>query len=180
LIRQSIAKRYAKGLFAAGEKDGRYRDYLEQLGEILSLVEKEPRIGKSLMVPLLEMDKRKMVLAELVKALGMAPTLAALLGLLLEKNRMGYLPSVLEAYGELINEKEGLVKGVGYSAYPLSPAAVQQIEEALGQRLNKKVQLHFTQDSSLIGGVKVVVGGVRIDGTVRRQFELLNESLMKE
>jgi F0F1-type ATP synthase delta subunit len=42
------------------------------------------------------------------------------------------------------------------------------------------VELAVTQDRELIGGVKVVVGGLRIDGTVRRQLEILNERITKE
>ncbi len=62
-----------------------------------------------------------------------------------------------------------------------SPAeAKARIEEALSQKLKKKVDLTVTEDRQLIGGVKVVVGGLRIDGTIRRQLEILNERIMKE
>jgi len=38
LISQSIAKRYANGLFAVGERDGKYREYLEELDGLLKLL----------------------------------------------------------------------------------------------------------------------------------------------
>jgi F-type H+-transporting ATPase subunit delta len=180
LIKQSIAKRYARGLLAVGEKDGLYREYLQQLEEFLLVVEKGPKIERALMVPLLEMDKRKALLSDIVKALGMGKAPGALLGLLLERNRMSYLPSICDAYEEMVNEKEGLVKGVGFSAYPMTDAAKARLEEALGARLSKKVRLDMREDKSLIGGIKVIVGGLRIDGSVKRQLELLNESMMKE
>ncbi|MGD0229411.1 MAG: ATP synthase F1 subunit delta [Syntrophorhabdales bacterium] len=180
MIRQSIAKRYARGLFAVGEKDGKYTDYLRGLQEILSTVEGEPRIGKALMLPLFEMDKRKAVLSDLMGLLGAAPPVAALLGLLLERNRMNYLPLIRDAYEEMVDDREGRVKGIGYSAYPVSDKVKSRIEEALGERLNKKVQLQIREDKDLIGGIKVIVGGMRIDGSVKKQLELLNESMMKE
>jgi F-type H+-transporting ATPase subunit delta len=180
LIRLSIARRYARGLFAVGEKDGRYKEYLGQLDEFLQVVEKGPKIEHALMLPLLEMDKRKELLADIIKALAMEAAPAALLGLLIERNRMNYLPSICDAYEEMVDDKEGLVKGVGYSAYPVSEAAKTQIEEALGAKLSKRVQLDMREDKDLIGGIKVIVGGLRIDGSVKRQLELLNESMMKE
>jgi len=67
-----------------------------------------------------------------------------------------------------------------YSAYPLPDGTKARIEEALGERLNKKVELRSEEDKELIGGLKVIVGGMRIDGSVKRQLELLNESMMKE
>ncbi len=180
MIRQSIARRYAKGLFAVGEKDGKYRDYLQQMADVLSVIEAGPQIGRALTLPLLEIEKRRELLGELVRAVSAAPAPAALLSLLLERNRVNYLPLICETYEAMVNEKEGVVKGVGYSPYPMSEDAQRRLEEALGERLEKKVQLDIRQDASLIGGIKVIVGGLRIDGSVKRQLELLNESMTKE
>ena len=180
MIKQSVARRYARGLFAVGERDGRFKEYLDQLDLFLQVVDKGPKIERALMLPLLEMGKRKELLSDIIKALAIMPAPSALLYLLIERNRMNYLPSILNAYEEMADEKEGLVKGVGYSAYPVTEDVLAQIEEALGARLEKRVQLEMREDQSLIGGIKVIVGGLRIDGTVRRQLELLNESMMKE
>ena len=180
MISHSIAKRYAKALFGAGEKDGNYKNYLGELGAILDLVEKEPRLRTTLMLPLLEMAKRRDLLSEVVRLLGVSPPVAGTLQMLLEKNRITYLSLVREEYSQLVDEKEGRVKGVLYTAYPLASDAKARIEEALGHRLQKKVELAVTEDRDLIGGVKVIVGGLRIDGTVRRQLDILNERIMKE
>jgi len=180
LIRQSIARSYAKGLFAAGVKDGRYKDYLRQMKEILEVVNGAPRIQKALALPLFEMGKRKELLSGFMAALDVSPPVAALLGLLLERNRMTYLVAIHDAYEQLVDDKEGRVRGTMYSAYPLPDGTKARIEEALGERLNKKVELRSEEDKELIGGLKVIVGGMRIDGSVKRQLELLNESMMKE
>jgi len=180
LIRQSIARRYAKGLFSVGVKDGRYRDYLGQMDEALSVLKTEPRLDRALVLPLLKMEQRKDILADFTKALGLSNTLVALLALLLEKNRMNYLSLIRNAFEEMANDREGIVKGVGYSAYPLSDDAKIKLEQALGDRLTKKVLLEVKEDKDLIGGIKVIIGGYRIDGSVKRQLEVLNESLMKE
>ncbi len=180
MIRQSIARRYAKGLFAAGEKDGKFKEYLQQMNDILSIVKKEPKLEKALMIPLLEMEKRKEILMDLVRALSLAPTVANLLQLLLDRNRLDYLPLMHDVYAEMVDEKEGRVKGVAYSPYPVADEAKSRIEKALGERLNRQVQLDIKEAKALIGGIKVVVGGLRIDGSVKRQLELLNESMMKE
>jgi F-type H+-transporting ATPase subunit delta len=180
LISHSIAKRYAKALFGAGEKDGNYKKYLGELDALLKFVEEEPRLRTTLMLPLLEMAKRRDLLSEVVRLLGISPTVAGTIEMLLEKNRTTYLPLVKEEYAALVDEKEGRAKGVLYTAYPLASEAKTRIEEALSHRLQKKVELAVTQDNELIGGIKVVIGGLRIDGTVRRQLEILNERIMKE
>jgi F-type H+-transporting ATPase subunit delta len=180
LIRHSIAKRYAKALFAVGEKEGKYKTYLEELGSLLEAVETEPRLKTTLMLPLLEMAKRRELLSDVARILDLSPPVAGTLQMLLEKNRIVYIPLVREMYAELVDEKEGRVKGIIYTAYPLSSDAKARIEEALSGRLQKKVELAVAEDNNLIGGIKVVVGGLRIDGSVRRQLEILNERIVKE
>ncbi len=180
MIRHSIAKRYAKALFEVGEKEGKYGKYLEELHALLDLVEAEPRLKTTLMLPLLEMAKRRDLLSDVVRMLDISPPVTGTLQMLLEKNRIGYVPLVRDMYAELVDEKEGRVKGILYTAYPLTGDVKTRIEGALGKRLQKRVELAVTEDKDLIGGVKVVVGGLRIDGTVRRQLEVLNERIMKE
>jgi F-type H+-transporting ATPase subunit delta len=180
LIRHSIAKRYAKALFEVGEKEGKYRKYLDELGSILETIEAEPRLKTTLMLPLLEMAKRRELLSEVVRILDISPPVAGTLQMLLEKNRVSYVPLVKEMYGDLVDEKEGRIKGALYTAYPVSGDVKARIEEALSGRLQKKVELAVTEDKNLIGGIKVVVGGLRIDGSVRRQLEILNERIVKE
>jgi F-type H+-transporting ATPase subunit delta len=180
LIRQSIARRYAKGLFAVGVRDGKYREYLGQIDGILGVFTTEPKIRAALMMPLLEMERRRDILSDLAGVMELSPVVAALMDLLLENNRVNYLPMIRETYEDMANAKEGIVKGVAYSAFPVSDDAKSRVEEALGTRLNKKVHLSVKEDVDLIGGIKVIIGGTLIDGSVKRQLELLNESMMKE
>jgi F-type H+-transporting ATPase subunit delta len=167
-------------LFAVGDKDGKYGTYFEDLQQIMGVVEANVNLKNALMLPLLEMNKRRDLLSDVVRALAISPTVANLLQLLLENHRIDYLPFIRNVYAELVDEKEGRTKGQIFTPYPLPDDTKARIEKALGERLGKQVQLSAVEDKSLIGGVKVVVGGLRIDGSVRRQLELMNESILKE
>jgi F-type H+-transporting ATPase subunit delta len=181
LIRQSIAKRYAKGLFAVGEKDGQYKGYLAELENILGLFEKEQRLKKALMLPLLEIQKRKEILSDTMRISGTSLPLANMLTMLLERNRMSYLPIIRDVYSDLVDDKEDRARGTVWTAFPLDPALLNKIEDALKAKFRKKeVILSTIEDKSLIGGVKVAVKGTIIDGSVKRQLETLKENILKE
>lgn len=181
MIRQSIAKRYAKGLFAVGEKDGHYKGYLAELENILGLFEKEQRLKKALMLPLLEVQKRKELLSDTMRLSGISLPLANMLTMILERNRMSYLPMIRDVYSDLVDDKEDRARGTVWTAFPLDSTLLKRIEEALKERFNKKeIILSAIEDKSLIGGVKVAVKGTIIDGSVKKQLETLKENILKE
>jgi F-type H+-transporting ATPase subunit delta len=180
LISQSIAKRYARGLFAVGEKDGKYREYYKELDVILGYFKEERKLGNALMLPITEMSKRKELLGDVMRAFGASLPLANTFSMLLENNRMGYLPLIKDVYGELIDDKEGRVRGTLLSAYPLDDSTKLRIEEVLKKKLHKEVVLSTVEDKSLMGGVKVVIKGTILDGSAKRQLELLKENILKE
>ncbi len=180
MISQSIAKRYAKGLFAVGEKNGKYRDYLDEIEKILKVFDKEKQLGKTLMLPILEMKKRKELLGDVMKVLSVSIPLANLFSMMLEKNRMGYIHMIRDVYSNLVDEKEGRIRGTLYTAYPLADIMQRRIEEGLKNKLHKDVALQVIEDKALIGGVKVIVQGTIIDGSVKQQLETLKENILKE
>ncbi|HOJ43993.1 MAG TPA: ATP synthase F1 subunit delta, partial [Syntrophorhabdaceae bacterium] len=159
MISRSIAKRYARGLFAVGEKDGRYKEYLEEFNKLLDFFAKEPRLGRPLTLPILEMSKRKDILSEVLRTFKVSAPLSNLLMMLLERNRMNYLTTIRDVYNELVDEKEGRVRGTIWSAFPLDEETKRRIEGALKERLKKDVVLDLVEDKTLIGGVKVSLRG---------------------
>ena len=105
MISQSIARKYAKGLFNVGEKNGKYKEYFQEFEGVLKLFDKEDRLKKALMFPLVEVEKRKELLGDVTRMLQISSPLAALFTMLLENNRMTYLPLIKDVYGELVDEK---------------------------------------------------------------------------
>ncbi len=180
MISQSIAKRYAKGLFNVGEKNGKYKEYQAEIEGVLSVLDKEERLKRAIVLPLVEVEKRKEVLSDVMKSLKISSPLASMFTMLLEKNRMGYLNLIRDVYNDLVDEKEGRVKGTLWTAFPVSDEIKVKIEKELGTRLSKQVTLAVQEDKNLIGGVKVAIKGTIIDGSVKRQLHTLQENILKE
>jgi F-type H+-transporting ATPase subunit delta len=180
LISQSIAKRYAQGLFNVGEKNGKYKEYQTEIEGILSVLDKEERLKRAIVLPLVEVEKRKEVLSDVMKALAISSPLASMFTMLLEKNRMGYLNLIRDVYNDLVDAKEGRVKGTLFTAFPVGDDVRGKIEKELGEKLEKQVTLVVKEDKSLIGGVKVAIKGTIIDGSVKRQLHTLQENILKE
>ena len=180
MISQSIARKYARGLFNVGEKNGKYLEYYQEFKQVQDILNREDRLKRALMLPLIEIEKRKELLSDVVRMLQISAPLASLFTMLLENNRMSYLPLITDIYGELVDEKEGRVKGSIWSAFPLEESMKTRIEKELSAKLKKEVLLSSYEDKSLIGGIKVMIKGTIIDGSVKQQLAALKENILKE
>ena len=90
------------------------------------------------------------------------------------------LDDLLDEFIEMCNESLGVKKGKLYSTKELSKEEIAKIESAFDSKLNIKVQLENIVDTSLIGGVRVVINDHVYDGSLKNQLESLKSSLKKE
>lgn len=67
--------------------------------------------------------------------------------------------------------------GEAVSATPLGEAQLQALRAAIGKSLGLTVDLKTRVDESLLGGLRVTIGGRTYDGSVRTQLRALRERL---
>ena len=99
------------------------------------------------------------------------------LKLLIEKQRIDKIIDITDyvrikyAYA---GEEEVLLK----TSYPLDLELIKRIEDRLEKKFSKKFKFYIDMDSSLLGGIQVIIGNTIIDGSVRHRLSELKEKLM--
>ena len=179
MIDRKIARRYAKALLIIAKRESRVRELGDELSALLLLMEKVKRFWEVVNNPIHSLERRKGVLSEVSRATGMSPPLAGLLRLLLEKDRLKYLPLIISLYHEMADETMGRIRAIVRSAMELTSEETERIRERLASVTGKEVIVETVQDSSLIGGMVTKIGGVVLDGSLKTQLERMRESLAK-
>jgi F-type H+-transporting ATPase subunit delta len=106
------------------------------------------------------------------------PYLNDFIKVLIDHHRIDHFTDVAAAFASLVNATLGVDEGVLYSASRLDEASEKRIEEALSAKLGKKIALTQVVDPSLLGGVKVALGGKVYDGTLRNRLLDLRKTLL--
>ena len=107
------------------------------------------------------------------------PDLGKFLSLLVRNGRAPYLKRVLRTFVDLYCEASGLSHVILTSAVA-SEALQKRVVESVESSTGNKVLLETVVDPSLIGGYRVEVGGMMLDASVRRQFELLERNFIEK
>lgn len=91
--------------------------------------------------------------------------------------RLIILPEIQSLYESFRNQAENILPAICFTAVPLSNQQKEQFIEDLSKRFDRKIQMTFHIQDSLIGGFLIKAGDTVIDGSVRGQLKQLKETM---
>ena len=126
--------------------------------------------------PVVSKEKKKSVMAEIFgKKIG--SVVSQYLVAIIDKGREDILAEVLDQYFLLRDEQLGIVSVDVRSAVKFSTEQEKSLVRQLESYTQKKVRVSFSLDKVLKGGFVAKVGDTTLDGSIRRQLELLRSRL---
>ena len=174
----SVARRYAKAIFAIGVDRGNFELLGRELNELARLWKDSPALRQTLENPVFKLSQKRAVLQALLPRVAPARQVQSLALLLLDRGRIAILPALARAYEEMCDDRLGRVRALVKSAKPLNIASETEIRKALERHTGKKVLLTTQVDPSLIGGVVAQVAGMVLDGSVATRLSALKNRLL--
>jgi F-type H+-transporting ATPase subunit delta len=100
-----------------------------------------------------------------------------LIHLLVERDRVRILPAIAEEFALAWNEGRGVVAAAAVSAIDLDATQKLALAQALEKAAGKTVELTTSVDPTVLGGLRVTLGGRTLDGTVVTQLRALRRRL---
>jgi F-type H+-transporting ATPase subunit delta len=177
LIRDIIAKRYAKAYFALAQEQSSLLEARTELSAFVAFLKEQPELSGVLYNPVFEVVERKAVLIEILEKLDISSSLRSLLCILVEKNKIAYVGLVAENFSNLADAAQGRMKVEISSATELDENSQERLRCEFSRLTGKEVELEVEVDDSLIGGIVARYGGMVYDGSVRTQLNRFGESL---
>lgn len=177
MLSSSIARRYAKALSAIGQDDGQLEAYGDELSRVVKAHEASEELRDIWSNPAYSRESRLATITALVQHLKLSTSVGNLLQILVERERMGHLESIAQAYSDIVDSHVGRVRAVITSATPLPDEVAASLKEALEKESKAQITLSTQVDPSLIGGVVAQVGSTVLDGSVRAQLLALKKEL---
>lgn len=171
-----LARRYANALLLAAKAAGA----VDQVGSDLKSLHGallDRRVRALLQSPDLTSAERGRVLGRL--GTGRHQLVQNTIGLLQRRRRLEVLFDLEPEYRALVMRERGEVEGVVESPRPLGEAELQKLQ-ALAERLSgRRIALQVSIRPELIGGVRLRLGNVLYDGSVKTSLEQLEQSLLQ-
>jgi F-type H+-transporting ATPase subunit delta len=97
--------------------------------------------------------------------------------LLVERQRTGLIPDIVEGFQEAHLAERGIVVADVTTAEALDDTMQAAVRERLGQVVGKTVELRLHTDPNIIGGLVAQIGDQVIDGSVQTRLRRLRSRL---
>jgi F-type H+-transporting ATPase subunit delta len=175
---QALARRYAEALFLAARDRGELDRVNDDVFGALQLIKGEPRLQLLLECPdILTEDKENVIRSTFGGRVH--PLVADLMLLLLHKQRVPYLPDVLDLFLQRVEEHRGIVKAQVLTAVPLSNELSNQLRRTLETKTGLQVNLENRVGADRIGGVTVLLRDKILDGSLRHELNEMRRHLLE-
>ncbi len=168
-----IARPYAAALFGVIGKQPveSLRTVEAQLGVVAELFRREPKLLRAFESPAATPAKKRELLTAIGNTIGVGRETERLLAALAQHYRLRFVGEVVAAFRDLIDRREGMVRGHVEVPAPLNPAQLAGLSSALQQAMGVRVELDSRVRPELLAGFVVRLGSRVYDGSLRAQVQ---------
>ena len=175
----TITTPYAEAFLQVAEQGNEVDKVISQAKSILELWNDSPEFSQAMGSPVLEVDSKKAAI-ETIFAKKITPSFLNFLKLLADRQRIGFLDSVLERLLELYREQRNIALASVTSANALDEDQKKEILKKVKSIAGTdNLELDLKVNPDLIGGFIVNVGSKVIDASLAGQVRRLGLQLAK-
>ncbi len=173
-----VARRYAGALMEAVEEGGRIEPTAADLEVVAAALRGSRDLWLLAQSPVVSPAKKAAVFRAIF-ASRVGKLTMDFIDLVIAKQREQHLLEIVEQFGQLRDEKMGIVSVDVTSAVELTAPQNSALAGELERYTKKKVRVRVTVDKAIRAGLVVRVGDTVLDASMRRQLELLRARLLE-
>jgi F-type H+-transporting ATPase subunit delta len=170
------ASRYAAALLGVSDERGEMETVGRDISFLEELITKVPDFALFLKSPVVSKERKRQALTQIIGG-KTGETVGTFVLLLASKRREALLPDIISEFHRLRDVKTGVLNASAKSAAPFSPGQEKNLTGQLEKATGKRVRLKVSRDPALVGGFTVQYEDTVWDASVKRQLELLGETL---
>ena len=173
------SERYARALFEVS-KENNEQEKIENDAKNFQIILKESRDFQNFIKnPTQTISHQNEVIDLLSKRLNFSKNLKNFLLLLIEKRRIFFVKKILESFIKICSHKRGEIKASLISSKELSQIDLDKISDELSNTIGSNLKFNFTVDKELIGGLKLQLGSIMIDTSIKNKLKKYEQTLLE-
>ncbi len=173
------ASAYAQAWFDAAKDKHAEDKTFEETRALKDGIDNISALWAELSRPADEAGVKTEVIASFAKECGLSEVSTEALKLIAENGRLKLTKLILDEYKRLYYEDKGIIEIKAVSAVELSRAQNDKLKKILEKKLAAPVEIEYTVDPAVLGGLAIRYGSFLIDDTIKNKLCRIEQLLEK-
>ncbi len=171
-----IANVYGQALYDLAKDEGLTDKVLDQITVLDESFSQEPQFLQLLCAPSVPKEERCQILDDSFRG-QVHPYVLNFLKILTEKGYMRHFSNCCQLFLQQYNKDNGILPVKAVTPLPLSDEQRRKLVDKLSEVTGKTVSLQCRVDPECLGGVRLELDGIQVDGTVRHRLNEMHKLL---
>jgi|TARA_B100001093_G_scaffold419774_1_gene411460 F-type H+-transporting ATPase subunit delta len=173
------SERYSRALFEVA-KESRELEIVEKNVKIFqALLVNSSEIKNFIHNPTKNIEDQNKVINLLTEKLNFSKNLKNFFLLLVEKRRIFFIKKIIESFLKLCSAQRGEIKASLISSKELSETELENISKDLSISMKSNIKFDYKIDKDLIGGLKLQLGSIMIDTSIKNKLKKFEQKMLE-
>lgn len=178
MSQSSVSDRYARAIFELGVETGQLSAITDQVRRFAQVYSGSAELRAVLDNPIIEVEKRQAILADVSARVGLMGSALNLIKLLSSRKKLRVIADIARRLDRFSDEKAGVVRATVTSAKVMPESFYSRLVSELEAATARKIVLERREDPSLIAGFVTRIGDNTIDGSVKGRLNEIERQLV--
>ena len=176
-----VSRTYGEALFEVAEEAGEAKaaELLEEIETVEKIQAQNPKFDELMKHPGISKPEKLAIIRKVFQG-NVSKEREGFFEVVVSKDRYRDLPAIFSYFTEKVKEKQKI--GVAYvtTAIRLTPEQEKAVEgKLLATGGYRKMEMHFSVDTAIIGGMIIRIGDRVVDSSIRTKLDDLTKQLLK-
>ena len=172
------SERYSRALFEISEESGELNKIEMDIKNFKNLINSNLEIKNFFKDPTQSISQQNKAINLFATKLNFSKNLKNFLLLLVEKRRIFFVNKIFESFLKLCSRKRGEVNASLISSKELLPSELEKISKELSASMGLNLKFDFKVDKELIGGLKLQLGSIMIDTSIKNKLKTYEQAML--
>jgi len=173
------SKRYARALFEVANESSELVKTENSLIEFLNIYDSSFELVNFLKNPTQSNKNQLEAINIISNKLTFSKNLNNFMSLLVKKKRIFFVKKIIQNFLKLCSEKRNELKASLVSSKTLSEEELNEISSQFSQSIGSKIKFEYRVDESLIGGVKIQLGSLMVDTSIKNKLNKYKKLMLE-
>ena len=173
------SERYSRALFEVSKESSELDKVESDIKNFETLINSNSEIKNFIKDPTKNIAQQNEVINLLAEKLRLSNNLKNFFLLLIKKRRIFFIKKIIESFLRLCTKKRGEIKASLISSKELSQPELENLNKELSNSMGTNLKFDYKVDKSLIGGLKLQLGSIMIDTSIKNKLKKYEQVMLE-